>query len=123
MSRILLIEDDIQVRSMLKKMLTKAAYEVEDVSNGEEACEVLHVRGADLVVTDIFMPKKDGLETIFQFKQENPGLKIVAISGGAPGGSLNFLPLAESMGADLVLKKPFSQKTFLNAVKKLLEQE
>ena len=123
MKRILLVEDDPQVRGMLTKMLQKAGYDVRSAANGEEAAEVLQGGPVDAIVTDIFMPQKDGLETISYMQQNHPGVKIIAISGGARGGSFNFLPVAESMGADAVLKKPFSQETLLETLKKVFADD
>ena len=120
MSKILVVDDEIQIRKMLTKMLQKRGHEVEAVPNGEQAIETLQKNVPDLIIADIFMPGTDGLETIAQMKSLHPSVKIIAISGGALGGKLDFLPVADSLGAEILLKKPFSKESILESVKKLL---
>jgi YesN/AraC family two-component response regulator len=74
----------------------------------------------DLLITDIIMPQKEGLELIIELRKKNKGLKIIAISGGGRIGPEGYLPLAKRLGADLVFQKPLVQKEFMNAISKLL---
>jgi DNA-binding NarL/FixJ family response regulator len=75
---------------------------------------------ADLVITDLFMPEKEGLETIMELQRDFPEVKIIAISGGDRKGTLDFLPMSRKLGASIALKKPFGVDDILNAVSSLL---
>ena len=82
MSRILLIDDDEAFRKMLHKILESAGYEVQDAANGKVALELYRQKASDLIITDLVMPEKEGIETIREFCRIHPGVKIIAISGG-----------------------------------------
>ncbi|TFH28430.1 MAG: response regulator [Bacteroidia bacterium] len=120
MQRILIIDDDHHILLMIKKMLERAGYEVDLASNGSEGMELFKRIHADLVITDIIMPEKEGLETIREMKRLRPDLKIIAMSGGGKISADNYLETAKIFGASLVLEKPFSQKTMVLAVIDLL---
>ncbi|MBF0414691.1 MAG: response regulator [Magnetococcales bacterium] len=121
MTRILVIEDERQIREVLKQILEKSDYEVELAEDGRRGLELFRKHPADIVITDIIMPNKDGLETIEELISQNPHLPIIAISGGAPGQKAQFaLDVAKMCGAIRVLAKPFSRKEMLEAVTDLL---
>jgi DNA-binding NtrC family response regulator len=120
MQRILIIDDDHHILLMIKKMLERAGYEVDLASNGSEGMELFKRIHADLVITDIIMPEKEGLETLRAMKRLRPDLKIIAMSGGGKISADNYLETAKIFGASLVLEKPFSQKTMVLAVIDLL---
>lgn len=120
MQRILIIDDDHHILLMIKKMLERAGYEVDLASNGNEGLELFKRIQADLVITDIIMPEKEGLETIREMKRMRPDLKIIAMSGGGKISADNYLEAAKIFGASRVLEKPFSQKTMVMAVIDLL---
>jgi DNA-binding response OmpR family regulator len=120
MKRILLIDDDHHILLMIKKMLERAGFEVELASNGNEGLELFKRIQADLVITDIIMPEKEGLETIRAMKRLRSDLKIIAMSGGGKISADNYLNTAKIFGASKVLEKPFSQKTLISAVTELL---
>lgn len=120
MQRILIIDDDHHILLMIKKMLERAGYEVDLASNGNEGLELFKSIQADLVITDIIMPEKEGLETIREMKRLSPDLKIIAMSGGGKISADNYLETAKIFGASRVLAKPFSQKTMVMAVIDLL---
>lgn len=121
MPRILVIEDERQIREVLKQILEKSAYEVDLAEDGRRGLELYRKQAADLVITDIIMPNKDGLETIEELMAQNPHLPIIAISGGGPGQKAQFaLDVAKMCGAIRVLAKPFSRKEILEAVTELL---
>jgi len=82
---------------------------VEDTENGVEALASQSAGPFDLIITDIIMPEKEGVETIIELKQLHPFLKIIAISGGGRTRNLDFLKFAEEFGADSILAKPFSE--------------
>jgi len=120
MQRILIIDDDHHILLMVKKMLERAGFEVDLASNGNEGLELFQKMQADLVITDIIMPEKEGLETIREMKRLRSDLKIIAMSGGGKISADNYLETAKIFGANLVLEKPFSQKTMVDAVNTLL---
>jgi len=120
MKRILVIDDDNQLREMLKQLLEKNGYEVLSAENGRSGLKLFYEKGADLIITDLIMPEKEGLETITELHQKAPGLKIIAISGGGRIRPEDYLQLSESLGADRSFKKPFNSKELLSAVSALL---
>lgn len=121
MTRILVIEDERQVREVLKQMLQKAGFHVDTAADGRIGLEMFRKQPVDLVVTDILMPNKDGLETIEELIQEKPNLPIIAISGGGPGEKAQFaLDVARMCGAVRVLAKPFSRKEILQMIDEIL---
>ncbi len=121
MQRILIIDDDHHILLMVKKMLERAGYEVDLASNGEQGLELFKKIRADLVITDIIMPEKEGLETIREMKRMQSDLKIIAMSGGGKISADNYLETARIFGASMVIEKPFSQNTMVDAVNQLLK--
>ncbi len=121
MSKILVLDDEPSILLMIKKMLEKAGYEVIVASNGKEGMRLFERDKPDMVITDIIMPEKEGLETIFELRRMHPDLKIIAISGGGRISPDGYLPGAKLLGANMVFQKPLVQKEFLNAVASLLE--
>ncbi len=91
-----------------------------DAANGEEALEINRHFRADLIITDIIMPEKEGIETIRDFIQEFPGIKIIAMSGGGRIGPEAYLKIAEGIGAMHTFTKPIKQKELLEAIETLL---
>jgi len=120
MERILVIEDDDEVRDYLDSVLSRAGYFVPPAGNGKDGVESFRSCPADLVITDIIMPEKDGIETIMDLRQVNGNLKVIAISGGGRGEPENYLHSAKLLGANLTMKKPFTNEEMLSAVKELL---
>ena len=120
MANILLVDDEEQLRSILRIVLESAGHDVEEAGNGKEAVESYRSRPADLLVTDIVMPEKEGIETIIQLRESYPEVKVIAMSGGGRTGDQNYLELAKKLGANHVLAKPFSNSEFLNAVNLVL---
>jgi CheY-like chemotaxis protein len=122
MPRILLIDDERQVRTALRQMLEREGYEVAEVGEGEEGLEALQSQPVDLLITDIFMPGKEGIETIREVRKRYPAVKIIAISGGGREGTLEVLSHAEFLGAHRTLVKPFLRTDLLAAIQAVLEQ-
>jgi len=116
MTRILVIEDEDMVRTTIKQILEKAGYDVDVAVNGKLGLEQQERNPADIVVTDIIMPEKDGVETTIEIRSRYPDTKIVAISGGGRVRNLSFLEHAKQMGADVILPKPFTREELLGAV-------
>ncbi len=107
-NRILIVDDDEGVRLTVKYMLAATGYEIASASDGEQALRLVEEFVPDLVITDLIMPKMDGLEMIAQLKRRRPEIVIVAMSGGARLDNANVLEAAQSAGADQIIAKPFS---------------
>jgi CheY-like chemotaxis protein len=120
MARILVIDDEDLLRETMREMLEGVGHEVADEPDGAAGVRAFREAPADVVITDIIMPKKDGIHTIWELKQMCPELKIIAISGGVPGGPRSDLPLAVTYGASRTLQKPFTRAELLGAVDGLL---
>ncbi len=123
MARILVIEDDNSFRNVLVTMLERAGYEVLQAENGTQAIRHCGESSPDLVLTDIIMPDKEGLETIQELLGLCPNLKIIAMSGGGRFGPNSYLPLAEKLGAKKTLQKPFMRDELLSAISEVLAQK
>jgi DNA-binding response OmpR family regulator len=120
MTKILVIDDDNGVRDFLRRALEGARYDVAEADNGERGLSRFRDSPADLVVTDILMPRKEGIETIVEFRRLYPAVKIIGISGGGDTGFMDFLQAARQMGADEVLRKPFRARALVETVAGLL---
>ncbi len=120
MGRILVIEDEAQMRKLLRQVLEDAGYEVEEAPDGLEGVRLYRENPADLIITDMIMPKKEGMETILDLKLEFPNVKIIAISGGGRVGAEPYLQIAEGFGAERVFRKPFDIKELLTAVDEIM---
>lgn len=120
MTRILVVDDEELARFTLREVLESAGYEVAEARNGKECVDRQRATPFDLIVTDIIMPEKEGVETIIELRQDYPTLKIIAISGGGRTRNLDFLKLAQQYGADGILAKPFTDDQLLDAVKEQL---
>jgi len=119
---ILVIDDEEPVRTVLRQMLEKEGYEVEEAPDGAVGLSLLQDHPIDLVITDLFMPEKEGIETMREVQKSFPQVKIIAMSGGGRMGKLDFLPMAESFGAQRTLAKPFERKELLETVRAVLAQ-
>ncbi len=121
MALILVIDDEVQSREMRRELLEHDGHQVETAGDGSEGIELYRRNPADLVITDIIMPKKEGVETILDLRQEFPDVKIIAMSGGGTVGPETYLKIATGFGAARVFAKPFKTGELLAAVKELLE--
>ena len=106
MARILVVDDDEQIRIMLEIALSRDSHEVVTAENGALASMRQSERPADVVIMDIIMPEKEGFETIIEFRRDYPETRIIAISGGGRLGPDQYLRLAKTMGADFIFEKP-----------------
>jgi CheY-like chemotaxis protein len=120
MARILLIDDDDSVRTMLRLTLTEFGHTVTEARNGKEGLDKFADSHADLVITDIVMPEKEGIEVIVELRNRQPELRIMAISGGGRIDSQDYLSIARFSGASKVLAKPFSSEELMSAIAELL---
>jgi CheY-like chemotaxis protein len=119
-SRVLVIDDSPEIREVLRDTLELQGYDVVLATDGAEGLWLHRQRPADLVITDIFMPEKDGIEIILELAKEFPAVKVIAISGGGRMGNFDYLPFAEQFGALRVLPKPFRNEELLEAVRSVL---
>ncbi len=122
MKRILVVDDDDLFRGMIVKLLTKAGYDVVAAENGRIAEKMQRESPADLIITDIIMPDREGLETIIGFRKSYPATMIIAMSGGGRVGPKPYLETARSLGAQIALSKPFKTSEILEAVRELLKE-
>jgi CheY-like chemotaxis protein len=120
MKSILVVDDDDSFRTGLSKVLSQEGYETTACVDGAAALEAFRKRAVDLVITDIIMPEKEGLETILELRRIAPKLKIIAVSGGGRNGPEDYLPIAEHFGAARTLAKPFDKEQILQAVREVL---
>jgi len=119
---ILLIDDEIELRATVSRLLQRAGYEVVTAANGAEALRTARFVRANLVITDILMPEKEGLETIAELRREFPELPVIAVSGGGIVDPSSYLALAMKLGADRALEKPFVFQQLLATVRELLDE-
>ena len=120
MKQILIIDDEPDILMMLKKMMERAGFEVDVANNGDSGLKLFNNNSIDLVITDILMPEKEGLEIIREMKKNKPELKIIAISGGGRISASSYLDTATRFGADRAFQKPFRQAEIVGAVKELI---
>ena len=130
MASILIIDDEEDIRDALKMVLESAGHTVRLASNGNEALALQRKVAADLIITDIIMPEKDGVSTIKEIREEFPGIRVIAISGGGGVQPTEYVPdaitttaylvVAKQAGADRVFTKPFERKELIQAVDDLI---
>jgi DNA-binding response OmpR family regulator len=110
---ILIIEDEEAIRQLLRCCLEEAGYSVSEASNGRKGVQAFRKAPTDLVITDIYMPERDGLEVIECLRRTRPTVKILVISGAS--GTMDYFKLARAAGAS-ALRKPFALQTLLSQV-------
>ncbi|MEO5330648.1 MAG: response regulator [Magnetococcus sp. YQC-5] len=121
MARILVVDDDPLIRNLLREILEQAGHEVAEAANGRVGLRLVRQHPPDLVMTDILMPEKDGVELIMELKELVPAVRIVAMSGGGRGLDAAFnLRMAMDFGANRLLVKPFSRQQALEVVHEAL---
>ena len=121
MARILIIDDEPQIRSMLTLMLERDGFEVVEAPDGVEGIKVYRQNPADLIITDLIMPNKDGIGMIIDLKKEFPDVKIIAMSGGGLNKPDGYLKGAKKLGASCTLTKPIDREEMLRAVRDILK--
>jgi DNA-binding NtrC family response regulator len=120
MKRLLLIDDDEAFRRILAETLERAGYEVLNAENGAVALKLFQAQPVDLVITDLIMPEKEGIETMLELHKLQPALKVIVMSGGGRVDASDYLPIARQLGAARTLAKPFRSQEILDAVAELL---
>lgn len=120
MKRVLIVDDEAQMRGLLEDLL-EGDYQVLTASNGAEALQLLQQDGAELIITDLVMPKMNGIDLVMAVRKQYPALKIIAISGGGGiTGRFDYLPVANLVGAARVIRKPFDLAEMRTAVREVL---
>jgi len=123
MPGILIVEDDKELREMLKMSLIRRGFTVLEAENGKEAITHFKPLLTDVVVTDLIMPEEDGLKVVIKLRELKPSIKIIAISGGGKVGPGSYLNLAKALGADAIYSKPFSINDLTLKIEQLLDNE
>jgi two-component system, chemotaxis family, chemotaxis protein CheY len=116
--RVLVVDDEPEIRQMVHELLTRAGYDVTEAADGKLAIEALQKQPFDVVISDILMPEKDGLEVIMFLQRESPLTKCIAMS--APSNRV-FLQSAQLLGATRVIEKPFTASELESALRDLFE--
>ncbi len=119
-ARILVVEDDEQYRLLVQRTLQRGGYEVVAVADGNQAVEAARDPEVRLVVTDLIMPGKEGLETMMELRRARPSLPVIAMSGGGRGNPGDYLKAARLLGAAGTLQKPFAVRDLLDLVGRTL---
>ena len=114
--RVLVVDDSADMRSSLKLLLELLGYEAETARDGAAAFELQRMRSFAVLITDIFMPGTEGMETIARFRAAWPGVRIIAMSGGGERAKRDYLSAAMQIGADATMQKPFSLSTLISAL-------
>ncbi len=120
---ILVIDDDETIRALLRTILEREGYRVVDAPDGSSGIRRYQESPTDLVITDLIMPGKEGIETIRDLRREFPHVKIIAVSGGGRIGPDSYLKMAKGVGALRTLSKPFDRLALLKAVEEVLEMD
>src|SRR6266446_2657935 len=115
-TRVLVIDDHPEIRETLRWLLEGEGYMVGVAANGLEGLRVQRKEPADIVVTDIFMPEQDGIETLWKFREEFPGVPIIVMSGGGAARGADYLVVARELGAKKVLRKPLDPQELIDVV-------
>jgi len=121
MARILIIDDDAMIRDLLVNILEREGYETITAHCGKDGIKIYRENPVDLIITDLLMPEKDGIETIMELRQDSQNVRIIAMSGGGKIDPETYLQIAKTMGAIETIAKPFDRKELLKTVQELLE--
>lgn len=116
MAKILVIDDDAHMRRLVARALGRLSHEVFEASDGQKGLDQFAVHRPDIVITDLLMPEKEGIETIRELRRLAPAVRIVAMSGGGTDNNSIFLGMAKALGADAVLAKPFRVDELLRVI-------
>lgn len=115
--KILIIDDEVRIRELVRMWLEKEGFEVFEAENGKKGIKAHLSIPVELVICDLIMPEQEGIETIFQFRNEFPEVGLIAISGGGKIGPDSYLAVAEQLGAWKVFTKPLDMPALIKAIK------
>ncbi len=122
MAKILVVDDEKSIRTLVSKIVSKDGHEVLEAENGVHACEYFQNENIDLIITDLVMPEQNGIEMILELKKTHPDVKVIAISGDSGfSGQIDLLSMAKLLGAKHIIKKPFTVDQIREAVDDVLE--
>ncbi len=119
MASILIVDDDAPIRALLRRILEEDGHQIREAANGEIGLLLYREAPADLVITDILMPERDGMEVTLALTQEFLEARVIAMTGA--GGDQNFLNVAKLFGAREVIQKPFSVQEIRRVVRYTLD--
>ena len=119
MARILVFDDDKEMRDAVRAILEEAGHEVEEAPDGQRGLDLYREAPSEIVITDIRMPEKTGNEAILELRAQFPHVKIIAMSGGGTVGVDLYMQVARKLGADVAITKPFAPDELLSAVRAL----
>jgi DNA-binding response OmpR family regulator len=119
MTRILVIDDDVQVCTMLERFFIRKGYAVDVAFDGNQGLKKFRPEETNLVITDLVMPEKEGIETVMELRAKSSAVKIIAISGGGRVGPESYLEIARELGAQRTFEKPVDFDELLHAVEEL----
>ena len=122
MKKVLLVDDEESIRTMLRAVLSDPEYTFAEATNGTEALDVLEKGEFDLIITDVIMPDCDGIELVMSVRKKLPDIKVIVMSGGGRVRADHYLNLAEKLGAARVFEKPFKTAELRETVKELLAE-
>jgi CheY-like chemotaxis protein len=120
MASVLVIDDEPVTRTVIRAILESVGHTVGEADNGLTGLAMFYANSPDLVITDIFMPKKDGIETIRELRRTNPEIKIIALSGDVRFDGPGILNAAHLLGADQVIEKPFRNDELVRIAEQVL---
>ena len=121
MARILIIDDEPIIRDVLIETLEREGYETVAASDGNDGIKIHQENPADLIITDLIMPEKEGIETIMELRRDSQDVKIIAMSGGGKIDPNTYLQIAKTVGAVKTLAKPIRIEELLKTVQEVLE--
>lgn len=121
MAVIFIIDNDVQIRNMLRQMFESEGYGVMEAPNGKVGMKLYREEPDDLLITEMVMPEKDGIETIRELRTEFPEVNIIAMCGGGPIDPDTYLGIAKRLGAKYAFSKPLDKAKLLAAVRELLQ--
>ncbi len=123
MTTILIIDDDLACRKAHRHLINQEGYDIFEASDGKEAIGLCKNLPMDIVITDLFMPEKEGIETIIELRRDFPKVKIIVVSGGSKkkSGLSTTLHMAKKLGAQFTFIKPVNKLELVSAIQKLLE--
>jgi two-component system, chemotaxis family, chemotaxis protein CheY len=120
MSKVLVVDDDPEVRAFVSRVLTGAGHSVREASEGGEALRLLEASAYDLIISDVYMAEMDGMELLVRIQQRGTRVPVVVISGGGYATKDEVLTMAASCGAVATLEKPFTPRQLREVVERLL---
>ncbi|MDO8605839.1 MAG: response regulator [Phaeospirillum sp.] len=123
MPNILVVDDETSMRKVVRRTLEDAGYCVFEAADGVEAGTIAMTATIDLVITDVIMPNRDGVETLIRLRESNPGIRVIVMTGGGRSRNLELLGVAQQVGAASTLAKPFRKSQLLAAVGECLSQQ